>query len=321
MKNVTLIKCHPVIQLGHLYEHLFLRCINNFFYEHGLFKMLDYAAYGVTYEEGGIITAVVELYSDEAIKLSGRIDQLHINFDDEGYDISTALFQVTAEEPDKLYISDLNKVVKELKQLDQDPWQHIDSIDVLDTKTIRRKNKPIYLTNQPEMKPKILRLSIHLDEDTAGTHRELSPLFMFIGRIILMTIGNRVGATYGTYAGELYGNKQYSLVSELLISQKALSGAQLAKVAQTIEETLTHSLNKKTYMRIIASLSSVSYVYAPDIAPNLERMITETGVLVGEKGWRRLATIQNIESLLSDSRIELKLGRQTIVLPLPPPAS
>lgn len=315
MKTVVLIKQHPVIQLGHLYEHLFLRRVNAFFYEHGLFKLLDYAAHGTTYEEGGVITVECNLYSSEAIALGSEIEQLRIDLGKENCNVSTALHQIVAEEPNKLYVGDKVKLLQEIKRLDNEPWQSIDNLGILDTKTIRRKNTLIYLTDKKQARPQMMRLSIRLNKDFADTHRELLPLFMFVGRIILLAAGNQVAAAHGAYAGKLYGKNQLSLISELSITKQTPTLTSIEKARETIQEMLRHMLNDATYARIVANLSSMNYETTPCEALNLNELLTETNVLIGTIGWLSIATSDNIKNLLKQATLEVKLGHESTIWP------
>lgn len=314
MKTIILIKQHPTVQLGHLYEHLYLRRVNDFFYEQGLFKLLDYAVHGITYEQGGVIAVECELYSDEAARLGHKIESLRIDLGSNNRNISTALHQITAEESEKLYISNPEKVIAELKRLDRDQWQRIDDFTTLDTQTIRRKNAPIYLTNQKQARPHILRLSLHLDRDFATTRRELLPLFTFIGRTILLTACNQVVATHGAYAGgDLSAKAMPPMVtSDLFVARYTRPSLSLDEVARTAQEACTYVCRNKTYDRIVRSLSATSYSSTPQAAPNLERLITETGIVIGEKGWRELTTLESIKDILNHAALEVKLGRQKI---------
>lgn len=319
MKTIVLIKQYPVIQLGHLYEHLFLRRVNKFFYDHGLYKSLDYGAYGTTYERSGIITIECWLYSPEAIALESEIEQLRIDLGEENRNVSIALHQITAEEPFKLYVSNKAKTMQELEKIAAAQWSHIDTFGTFDSKSTRRRVGPIYLTHQQQTTPRQLRFTVSLDKDTAHKHRNLLPLFVFIGRMILLTTNNRVAAIHGAYSGEFHVSELPSVISYSSITKQAVSLTSMQDISETIQSTLASMLHTKTLTRIATNLSAIDYASDLYAAPSFEHSFTETGILLGAQGWRTIATIENIENLLRHSTVEIKLGRQKMTLPILPP--
>lgn len=316
MKTIILVKQHPVIQLGHLYEHLFLQCVNEFFYSHGLYKSLDYGVHGTTFEHGGVITVECSLYSREAIRLGDEIEQLHIDFGKDNSNITKALFQIAAEEPYVPYVSNRKTVTEELSRLDNQPWRSVDSIDILDTKAIRRKNKLLYLTHQKQIKPRQIQVTISLDRDFANSHREILPLFVFVGRVILLTASNRTCAAHGLYSGELYPKTYTSLTSELLVSKQGSLNVSIETMSDVVKETTLQVLNHATYTRLEDELSSVRYELGSNVMPNFEDILTQTGILMGAIGWRKTATIDNIKLLLEHTSIEIKFGRDKASWPI-----
>lgn len=318
MKSILLIKQHPTIQLGHLYEHLFMRRVNEYFYENRLFKYLDYYAQGTTYEQGGIITVDCELYSKDAKELGHHIKDLRMNFDEDNRNISTALYQIAAEESERLYISSKKEVLAELKRLDSESWKNIDEFTLLDTRGFRRKNKPIYLTTQRRPKSSILRISLKLDKKFLVDNRMLSPLFMIIGRIILFTIGNRIAAEHGAYAGSEICVKENSstMFYDLFITKEVSAMLSNEEIKSTSEKTVKYLLNKTTREHIVTQLASINYGKDPFVAPNVDRLFKESNLLIGSIGWREIATLKNVNDILNHILIEVKMGSQKCLWPI-----
>ncbi len=317
MKSIILTKSHPTIQLAHLYEHLFVGRINQFFYDKGLFKYLDYTVAGTTWDNGGIIIINCDLYSKAAINLIDDIVQLRIQHEDGHKNVSRALTQIVAEEAYTIYVSDSQIVLDELEMLNQQPWQNLDSFSTLDTKTIRQKSKPIYLTTQLQSKPRELKLSLVLDEPFAKDNRRLLPLFNVLSHILLYTLSDRVSATTGTYVKKIgEPTKPTRLTSRLLVSRQEIALLDLQDISIVAHKTIEHAVNDQTLQRIVEEFSSVSYNLRPNEAPNTENMLRDCGILIGSKGWKDIATHENLSKLLSNMSMSIRFGKNTQTIKL-----
>ncbi len=309
MKNIVLIKQHPCVQLGHLYEHLFLRAVNEFFYRQGLYKALDYAAHGTTFEEGGVITVDIELYSDEAVAQTSAIEQLHIDFGDENKNVLLALYQIGAEEEWTVGITDGQKVLDELILLDQQRWQSIDELTVIDTRTIRRKNPPIYLTVDRQPKPRKLHVSLKHDKELNALQ---AALFNSVSRVLLLTVTNKIVEQYGFYAGELRGTPSpLSVTSELLVFPILWKDIDIDEVLISAEKVLNQMITPTTIERIAHDVGVVDYLDHSRLAPDFERILNQTRVIVGAAGWNSIATPDEIGAILAGAELVIKKGRQT----------
>lgn len=308
MKNIILIKQHSCVQLGHLYEHLFLRRVNDFFYDKHLFKSLDYAAHGTTFDEGGIIVVDIELYTDEAQKWLTQIEQLSIDLSEDNENITIALLQITAEESDKLIITNKRKVVEELNVLNATPWRAIDDLDYIDSRTIRRKHTPIYLTDQPQTKPRALTITFKPNTPLNGAQ---AALFNLIGRLFLFTVSDRVAYTYGLYVNAMHGNPDTSSVtSTLYLPSRQTDATNINEVAQSSREAMCHILSAGIIERFVQDMAKSNYLMHSQLAPNFERTLNEVRVLMGAKGWQQIATEENILTLLKVGTIDARFGRQ-----------
>lgn len=309
MKTLVLVKRHSCIQLGHLYEHLFMARLKEFFYEKGVYKSLDLATWGATYEQGGIIEVVCELYTEQAQSLIGEINQLHIDLSDES--IARQLRAISAEESWKLFVTDKNEILDDLKQLDSATWAQADTIEYIDTRKIRRKNPPLYLTNVKAPRARKLHIQSTLDDKFAASHPELTPLFNVLSRWFLLTIADQIAISRGYFTGELTGRSSpVSVSSELKVAQYVEAAVDLSSdrhLVADILQTMTKTAMIEEYVKVLCNTSYKSNLY---LAPDTERILTQTGVYVGGAGWQHIATAASIRDILSHTRLMLSYGQQ-----------
>lgn len=118
MKHFTLVKHHPCTQLAHLYKHLFVTTVADYLYRHGQYKLLDYALNGATYDSGVIIISA-ECYAKTSAKLLQDLAMMKTDFGKAPFylPISRALSQIIAEEPEAIFIGDVDTIIGELRLL------------------------------------------------------------------------------------------------------------------------------------------------------------------------------------------------------------
>ena len=313
MKNLLLVKSYSSVQVAHLYEHLFTRRVNDLFYKNSLFKMLDYALNGTTYDMGGIIIIDCELYNNRSIKYIDTIPQLHIDFGHDNENILTALQQIAAEEPTRLHATNLPAIIKALVGLDEQPWQQLDEFSTLDTKMIRRQRGPLYLSQQQRPNPRKLSVSLQLDTTYANNNRHIVALFSVLARFLLLTITNKVCDTFGTYHQDIIGKPSpASVTSHLLIIHPVAKTINVAEVKQTIDETAAYVLTPHTITRLVDDLASSNYLLKPSESPNFERILQETKLLIGAKGWQEIATVANVQSALRHTFVTVRFGAKQV---------
>lgn len=305
MKNTIIVKNHPSVQLAHLYEHLFVQRVNEFLYEKGVFRLLDYSLSGTTYEEGGIIVVDYGAYTKRAARYCNDIAKLSIEFGSDKDNVSKALLQIIAEESHTLRVKDIDMVIRELEGLNNSPWINIDSLVYINTRSIRAKNHPIYLTNEKAKKPQISKVSISLDKDFSNNNQELIPLFVVLSRAFLSNIAPHFSKTFATYPGEIYINNRGSTVlHEFHTAQNPycvdFNATDLRHVAR---EVINNIVTSNLQRRICDDLTHVSYFNNPESAPGYEHMITGTKILTGSEGWKRIATPRNVDLILTHSSI------------------
>jgi hypothetical protein len=314
MINKTLIKSHPTVQLGHLYEHLFLCSVNRSLYEQNLFKYIDYAAHGATYEEGGIIVVDIDAYTEESKQLIEHIELTRIKFGEDNSLVTLGLLQIVAEKPNKLHVEDKAGLLEGLQLLDSQFWQQLDNVGMLDTKSARRNSSTIYLTDEHQSTPRKLSLSLRLDDSFARSNRMLMPLFYVLARVFCLTMSDRLAWKYGAYMSQdaIAQASPAKLVGTLLVPRLIPGALNMQEAAEIVYDVARHMATDQTLGRIAREFSSVSYSQRASQAPGYGDILRSSKILVGAKGWEEIASLKNLQLLLAHSSIELKFGRQKI---------
>ena len=311
MKNIVIIKQSSSVQLGHLYEHLFIHSVNKFFYEKGLFKSVDYGVSGTVYENG-LIVIDLSTYNDKAYLLLDEVCALRIDFQSSDDMIIRSLCQISAEESYRLCIPDSTKLVPALMVLDEKRWDNLDSINSINTRSMRRQNKPIFLTNDISPTPRIAKTTLVIDKTFFNNNSDLLPLFVLLSRLLLFTITNNIAEQFGLYSGDIYTRRQgEEVTSELLVARVSeLSSLNVEDVRDCARQTIRHMLATDMFTRVQADLSSTSYLDRSCEAPDYELFAKGTGIIVGPSGWKEIATTENMEKITNNMRLEISLGRQ-----------
>lgn len=311
MQQITLTKIHPNIQLGHLYEHLFCTQVKKLFYNHGLFKYLDYYLSGTVHEKGGIIEIEIEFYTAEALALVSQIPDLKISVDPA--DISTAFTQLLAEEEVVIETNGLDSVTATLIELQTKPWQDMDDFGILDTKSIRHTSMPIYINENKLLPSRRLEIRLHLDADFAANHRRLLPLFLQIAKIITFTAQDILASENGYYPGDVVFQSKKHTVYMKADLQVAHANDQFIELSEDLDQCkkmLAYIDTTNSLQRLVRELHTTSYAYNPHTSPNIKAILNETDIYIGSRGWHEIATRDNINLLLSHASIELVFGRK-----------
>lgn len=317
MKSIILLKQHPCTQLAHLYEHLYLRQVNDHFYSRGLFKCLDYAAHGSTFDKGGVVAVEIDLYTDNAIEIKEQLHNLPVDFGTDNKNITTELTRISAEELYTLHITNKTDIVTQLNHLSATPWTPIDQLSSIDTHGSRQQASPIRLTDTKRPQPVTLSMSIYLDTDFINKNRELAPLFNTISRILTLTLHYKLGAHFGFYDKKLdMDTKPHRTTSTLMISKSIADSVQTEQIAAYARDVVRYISSDDTIGRIVHSIHNMDY--QNDIAGTLsfERVFNQTNILLGLQGWHKITSKKNIQQILAHTKITFTYRHQKATLQL-----
>lgn len=316
MKYFTLVKYHPCEQLARIYEHLFVSTITEYLYSHSQYKLLDYSLNGETYESG-IVMIYGACYSTETEYLLENIANMKVSLSDKNpghIPVSQAMSQLYAEESQKLFVKDPDMIIRELELLDNEPWQNLDSVDILPNKTTNDKSLTdlIYETDQPADKKPILKLQLQIDNQPV----ELRVLWRELARFISLSIGQKICRDFGVYySKESVKNNDTSVMFTSIFSvnphDREIS---MKEIAAITKQTLAKVTSSNVLNRFSDYLTSLSYTENPYITPDSCQIAREFGIIIGTAGWKKLATTENIAKALGATHITFRYKNSIITL-------
>lgn len=220
--------------------------------------------------------------------------------------ISQALSQIVAEGPEKLFVGDTDMVIDELKKLDGQSWQDLDSIDLL-PKDIHKNNSLrdlIYFTDRPAVRPNKIELQLQFRDQSI----ELRMLWRELTRFLSLSIGQNICQNFGAYFADEHtkDNENLTTVSNtFLVSPHILPKVNMEEISNNIRHTLKTITEPEILNRFANYLSLTSYKSNPNTAPNEDRLLREFGAVMGSTGWKRVATVENLIKVLQATQISL----------------
>ena len=310
MKRLVLIKQSSAIQLGHLYEHIFCMHIERLFRQKKLYPLVDYSLTGKTYY-GGIIMIDLELYTPTAERVAKSIAKLRIEWNEAM--IQTGVLQLVAEKEAPFGIDGYGKIVDELAMLHEQAWQAIDDVESIDVKQVRRKVGPLYIIDG-SLPARKLKVNIHLESEFATAHRTLLPLFRQIAKLLASSLEHQIPDQFGFFSEETMftsGAKATYLTSIFKVARAADTTVDVTAVLAACEGIVADLRKHGVIERYMRELRRTSYYGAPNLAPSLEATYEDTLLMLGAKGWKRLATTENCQDIVKYMSIEVTQGRNT----------
>ena len=221
--------------------------------------------------------------------------------------ISRALSQIIAEEPEAIFIGDVDTIIGELRLLDDQPWQELDSVELLpkDAHGDKKLLDLMYTTDQPAVKPRKIKLQLHLSDPSI----ELRMLWRELVRFLNLSIGQKVCQEFGTYfTDESVKDSANSttVVSIFLVNSHILPATKIEEIAASVKHTLETITMPEVLQRFANYLSLASYSANPHAAPDEDRILREFGAILGSAGWKKIASVENLTKVLQATRITVK---------------
>ena len=308
MRYSILIKHHPCTQLAHLYEHLFITTVTDYLYHHRQYKLLDYALNGATYDSGVIIISA-ECYNKASMELLKGFVTMKADLGKAPchLPISRALSQITAEESEAIFIGDIAMIIDNLRMLNDQSWQELDSVELLPRDTLEDKKllDLIYVTDQPATKPRKIKLQLQFSDPSI----ELRILWRELAHFLNLSIGQRVCQEFGAYFAHedaRDSTNSTTVIGTFLISPRIMPITQIEKIAASVKRTLKTITKPEVLQRFVNYLSLASYYSNPHAAPDENRLLREFGAILGSAGWKKIASVENLTKVLQATQISLR---------------
>lgn len=266
----------------------------------GLLRQIDYFALGTHYSGTGFITIDIDLYTEEAVNLAHGLRQLQAFTDNES--LNLAMSQIAAENDCTIICSDLDKLQHNIAILNKNDWQSIEEIDQPLIISQLAEHKFLYETDNPTTSISCISYALKQPPNSDAT---LLALFYYLAFVIHGTVSDIANVRLGYYDLSEHTeriNKSTSCICDFA----ALSNlADRAKLRDIYHEVIGKMLEKAALARISRRIKSFSYGDGKMDTPNIDMYISETGIVVGEKTWQKLAEEKTITNLLNKMILEI----------------
>ena len=285
---------------AHIYEHLAMTKLKQIMQQFGLLRQIDYFALGTHYSGTGFVTIDIDLYTEEAVNLAHDLRQLQALTDNES--LNLAMSQIAAENDCTIICNDLDKLQHNMVKLNKNDWQSIEEIDQPLIISQLAEHKFLYETDNPTTSISCISYALKQPPNSDAT---LLALFYYLAFVIHGTVSDIANVRLGYYDLSEHTeriNKSTSCICDFA----ALSNlADRAKLRDIYHEVIGKMLEKAALARISRRIKSFSYGDGKMDTPNIDMYISETGIVVGEKTWQKLAEEKTITNLLNKMILEI----------------
>jgi hypothetical protein len=313
---MILIKQHNSHQAAHLYEHMFCMAVDDFFYDNKLFPYLDYHYIAKTVR--GTIYFSIYLHTEESKKLEGEIRDLKIYNEDK--DLHIAIIQLGSELKHNLGhtserdSTDWSAVQEELSTIEKKPWQNTADVDVIDPQATRLVHGSLYIPQDKTAIPvRKVNVAFTLDKDFADDHKELLPLYNEISELMSENTCAELYGMFGFYSVAITRspkNKVIKLTHSFHVAD--VYPLKLPLVRDTIEDSIIDLDEDKAFQRLIARLHVADHSTPDEALMGVNYVFKQTGLIVGAKGWQRIATDENCEKILAHMKVTVSTGHSRL---------
>lgn len=277
--------------VAHLYEHLVMQTMHRQLFEAGLFQAIDYQAYGIVYFDAGVMGIDATLYTMQAERFVAQLRQPVAEYDDAMIDC--ALRQIIAEKGYPLTYHDRLALHEALHQLDTEPWYDAQDIDVL--QCLGETAPRGIIAQREEWEADVMEYTIDISIDLEpGDPRAAA--FIELTHAIQANTAALLQRTYGYYnhgydrectAGR-HTERQY-----LLVTGREDHSAQVYNLYELMIRMIRA---QGGWQRLLERLQTVDY--REQSAPSIVSMIDDLQMIVGARGWHRIATAETVDDLL-----------------------
>lgn len=312
MKSLTLFKPTRHIQLGHLYEHIYCDRVVEYLFDKNVFASVDYVLDGKMYH-GGIMVIEFAAYTKEAEEYINDLASLSLTIDEDI--MLNAWNQVESEKQEPFGHSGYDNIIAGLKELDSTPWQTFDELDVIDLNDLRRRAKPFYISSEKIKPTKRLTINFFIQDVSSHKKRELLPL----ANRVLGVIGTNLQYFLTREAGIHFDDESIHYDKKTLtyhLTFKTYPGFEFndKELRDSVTYVLSNLHEGGAFRRLCSELKAIPTSAEYWLAPPIQWLYESTYQVVGQKGWRRLATEENVREVLYDIQVEAKFGNRHIGL-------
>jgi hypothetical protein len=287
--------------------------VDDFFYDNNFFPYLDYEFTGRVFHD--VIYFNIAFNTTEAKRLADKLPHLTVSLDDKEF--HTAIIQIGSELEHNLGVAgkdtpDWDAVRDELRGIEARPWRSIDDIDVINPRDVRLVPGSLYVPqDKTKMPARKVKVTYALDPTFAERHKDLLPLYWQLAILMSENIKADLYAKFGFYSKGITRKPKHRVNKLIhLFHISPLVPLDLPYVREMIELSLLALRDAKAFKRLAADLRLATHDDTDHILPGPHYMFERTDVLIGAKGWHRIATDENCGLILSHMKVTVSTGRE-----------
>jgi hypothetical protein len=268
-----------------------------------LLSYLDYHVEGTTHDNGLIRISAI-LTSNRAIKLKPNIQTINLKINEES--INIGIQQVVAENK-QMVDGKIDIIKQDLATLHNKPWSTINNCGVIGLKSIRHNYKSLWMVDKPKADLKKLFCELSLNNTP---HNKLLPVFYVICNVLHANTEDALAEQHGYYIQDekiCYSKKVAKHTNVLVASDRIIPS--LTNELEICKQTIREILDFGMVARTIEKLQNINYNSSEFSEMSL---FEATGIVVGQVGWRELATEKNIQETLGQISLNLTYGKQKL---------
>lgn len=314
-KQLILLKTTHHPEVGHLYEHMYITQLRQYFAENHLYAHLDYHVEGWTYGKG-VIYLTVSLYTPAAVSCAADITAFTIDITDQEA-LSRHVLQLTLENGHHTDIPDAPALNKELQQLNESAWRNIDLLGIINLQQVRPESKVLVeSTKIYKHADLVLRISIE-DDELLASHPELLVLFHQLSWLLMHNYIASICSRTSAYSAldEFTDNGSSATLENTFYSDELSTDLDICVAAA--QKSTDQILKQDVMKRFLDQLQTNSYEKGDFSRPDDTLIYQETGFFIGREGWVQLATLENSLLLLKNMSVSIDYKHQTTFMTLP----
>ena len=307
-KEYYFVKPTKAVQLGHLYEHLVMIEVVNALKNHGLYEHVDYSVVGKVYR-GGMIYIDCSLYTELSLDFAKLMRNIKIDYD-KWLDI--AISMIHAEHRNEPKLDDRETVIRHLKTLHAKPWTELDNLGIVDASEFEDKPKAIESDDKSIEKVKVDKLSLTVRLNNHQQNAAIGVLSSQVLKIVQLNAGEEISNQFGLFSYYDYfdvNEKQCKLTNVYIVGNIKPDIKKCLETSISMYETLKEN---GVFERLLNQLQNLDLAKNAELFPNFENNYERTMVFVGSKGWKEAATKENLNAILNDLTLEIKMGKSKV---------
>jgi hypothetical protein len=262
---------------------------------------------------GGIIVVEFAAFTQEAENAIKDLLTLRLTINEDT--MLNAWNQVESEKQEPFGHSGFETIIAELKELDNLSWQTFDKLDVINLNDVRRQSKPFYISTGKLKRTKSLFIDFYLDTTTVQKKQQLLPLANRLLSVIGLNTQYFLTREMGIYFDdEIMHYDKKSLTYRLKFKTYPELEFSDDELGDAISYVIKELYEGGAFERLCTELQSIPQSLEYWIGPSINWVYDSSYQVVGAKGWKRLATEDNVRELLYGIHVNARFGTRHIEL-------